>query len=283
MTVESLVDNFIWSNMTSSLIWPAVFWGLLAVIAALEAWIPAIERSPQRRDRWETNIGLGLANGILAPLAPVSAVLAAEWALRHGVGLLNQIDAPLWAAFAATFMLRSLAGYVFHVTMHKVPLLWRLHRVHHLDTHVDATTGLRSHPFEFALNIATMAGIAIALGLSPVALVIYEVVEALMNLATHANLRLPRGPDQVLRVLLVTPNMHCVHHSSDRLETDSNYGGVLSIWDRIFRTYRSEPMKTFDRMQIGLEEVRDERTSNLWWQIKSPVLAIPRANNAVDS
>jgi sterol desaturase/sphingolipid hydroxylase (fatty acid hydroxylase superfamily) len=283
MTVDLLVDNFTWPTLPSGLVWPAVFWGVLAVLATLEAWIPAIERPPQRRERWETNIGLGLVNGLMAPLAPVSAVIAAEWALGQGIGIINRIDAPLWAAFAATFAGRSLAGYAFHVTMHKIPLLWRLHRVHHLDTHLDATTGLRSHPFEYALSIVTMASLAVALGFSPAALVVYEIVEGLMNLASHTNLRLPRWPDRVLRLLLVTPNMHCVHHSSYRPETDSNYGGVLSIWDRVFGTYRSEPTHAFNRMQIGLEEVRDERASNLWWQIKSPALAIPRAINSADS
>jgi sterol desaturase/sphingolipid hydroxylase (fatty acid hydroxylase superfamily) len=275
MTLESLLESFSWLILPGGWVWPAVFWGVLAALATLEAWIPAIQRPARRLDRWEANIGLGLVNGIWAPLAPVTTLVAADWAARHGVGLMNQIETPIWVAFAATFLVRSLTGYAFHVTMHKVPVLWRLHRVHHLDTHLDATTGLRTHPVEYALSVVTMASAAAAFGLSPAAIVIYEIVEALMNLAVHTNLRLPRRLDGVLRLLLVTPNMHCVHHSSYQPETDSNYGGVISIWDRMFGTYRPEPIAP---LQIGLEEVRDERASNLWWQIKSPIISIPRAS-----
>jgi sterol desaturase/sphingolipid hydroxylase (fatty acid hydroxylase superfamily) len=215
---------------------------------------------------------------MLAPLAPVSAVLGAEWAQRHGIGLLNIADAPLWIAVIATFAIRDFAGYLFHVLMHKVALFWRMHRVHHFDTHLDVSTSLRSHPLEFAAIFFTMVPLVIAFGLDPWALAAYEIVLVIVNLYSHANLRLPELLDRPLRWLLVTPNMHCLHHSSFQPETDSNYGQVFSLWDRLFGTYSAVPRAGYGAMQIGLAEIRDGRVSDLWWQIKSPALTIERVS-----
>lgn len=283
LTVEWLQNIQVWPNRPDSLVFVLVFWGFLALLAGLEAWIPAFRAPPLRSRRWETNIVLGLINGVLASLAPLSAIAAAGFAKRHDVGFFNNVDVPVWIAVAATVALYSLAGYALHVMMHKVPLFWRIHRVHHLDTHLDATTALRNHPLDYVFGIAVLAAVAIVFGLSTWALVVYESVQAIMGLMSHANLRLPQSIDRVLRLLIVTPNMHCLHHSSYQPETDSNYGGVLSIWDRLFGTYRSEPLTTFDQMVIGLAQVRDHRTSEIWWQLKSPALAIPRAKDAVSS
>jgi len=156
--------------------------------------------------------------------------------------------------------------------------LWRMNRVHHFDTHLDVSTGLRSHPLEFAGLLLTMVPLAILFGLDPWALAAYEIVESIANLLIHANLRLPEPLDRALRWLLVTPNMHCLHHSSHRPETDSNYSQVFSLWDRLFGTYSAAPRAGYDAMQIGLAEIRDERTADLWWQIKSPVLSIERSS-----
>ena len=278
MTSETLENILAWLSSNADMLWFFAYWGLLAVLAGLEVAVPAFRPPPQRDKRWPTNLGLGILNMMLAPLAPVSAVLAAQWAQSRGLGILHSAGGPLWVAVIATLAIRSFASYLFHVLMHKVPLFWRIHRIHHFDTHIDVSTSLRSHPLEFVAMLFTMATIAVVFGLNPWALAAYEVAENVVNLLTHANLRLPERLDRGLRWLFVTPNMHCLHHSSYRPETDSNYGQVFSLWDRLFGTYSTAPRGGYDAMQIGLAEITDERTADLWWQIKSPVLSIERAS-----
>jgi sterol desaturase/sphingolipid hydroxylase (fatty acid hydroxylase superfamily) len=278
MIRETLEGILAWPWFDKDTLWFFAYWGLLAAFAGFEAFIPAFQQPPQREKRWPTNLGLGIVNMMLAPLAPVSAVWGAQWAESHGIGLLNVIGGPFWIAMIATFAIRDFAGYLFHVLMHKVLLFWRLHRVHHFDTHLDASTSLRSHPLEFAALLLTMVPLAIVFGLDPWALAAYEIVLSIVNIYSHVNLRLPQRLDRVLRWLLVTPNMHCLHHSSFQPETDSNYGQVFSLWDRLFGTYSAAPRAGYGAMQIGLAEIRDERASDLWWQIKSPALAIERAS-----
>jgi sterol desaturase/sphingolipid hydroxylase (fatty acid hydroxylase superfamily) len=235
---------------------------------------PAFHATPQRDARWPTNLGLGIVNAAIAIAVPLTAVSAALWAERHDVGLLNTVSTPAWLAFIATLALRSLAGYLFHLAMHKVPLLWRVHRVHHLDTHLDVSTALRSHPIEVLVAALIMSVVSVLFGLSAWALVMYELWDACAGAYSHANLRLPERLDRLLRTVLVTPNMHCLHHSSWRPETDSNYGTVFAFWDRLFGTYSDAPRAGYEAMRLGLEEVRDARTSSFWWQIRSPALSL---------
>ena len=248
------------------------YWAVLAAFAWLETITPAFHEPPQRGRRWPTNIGLGLANSLIVSLAPVSALLAAQWAQTNNWGLLNILDSPWWLALIATFAIRSLAGYAFHVLMHKVHAFWRLHRVHHSDVHLDVTTTVRLHPVEAIVLLFTLGPLAVLFGLDPWALVAYEITDSVIGLASHTNWRLPERLDRVLRWVFVTPNMHSLHHSSYMSETDSNYGQVFSIWDRLFGTYTVAPRDGFDSMQIGLEEIRDARASDFWWVIKSPAL-----------
>ncbi len=276
MTQDTLEGILAWLSLYADMLWFFAYWGLLALLAGLETAIPAFQQPPQREKRWPTNLGLGIVNIMLMPLAPVSAVWGAQWAQSHGLGLLNVVGGPLWTAVIATFAIRDFAGYLLHVLMHKVLLFWRMHRVHHFDTHLDVSTSLRSHPLEFAVLLLTMVPLAIAFGLDPWALAAYALVQSIIDLLSHANLRLPEPLDRPLRWLLITPNMHCLHHSSYQLETDSNYGQVFSLWDRLFGTYSATPRAGYEAMQIGLAEIRDERASDLWWQIKSPALTIER-------
>ena len=254
-------------------LWFLSFWGLLAALAWLESAVPAFQAAPNRNRRWPTNFGLAIINVVLATLAPLSAVIAAQWAKENGIGLLNMAGSPWWIALAATIVIRSFVGYAFHVLLHKVRLLWPLHRVHHSDTHLDVTTTVRTHPLEFVLQFLVMVPLTAVLGLDPWVLAAYEIVEGFVNLASHANVRrLPDRLDRALRWLFVTPNMHCLHHSSYRPETDSNYGGLFSVWDRLFGTYSAAPRAGYDAMQIGLEEIPDERASDFMWQLKSATL-----------
>jgi sterol desaturase/sphingolipid hydroxylase (fatty acid hydroxylase superfamily) len=273
MILETLEALPSWlSSETGKAAWFFAYWGILALLAGLEFFIPAFKQPARREQRWPTNLGMGVLSMLLAPLAPVSFFWGAQWAQSHGQGLLNQVGGPWWIAATATFVILSFVGYVTHLLTHKVPLFWRLHRVHHLDTHVDVTTTLRTHPVELALAFAILLPLTTAIGLTPWVLVVYEIVRSATDFLAHANLRLPEDLDRSLRWIFVTPNMHCLHHSAYRPETDSNYGQVFSVWDRLFGTYSSAPRCGYDALELGLKEVRDARVDDLWWQIKSPAL-----------
>jgi sterol desaturase/sphingolipid hydroxylase (fatty acid hydroxylase superfamily) len=275
--LESVLAPFL---LDADALWFFAYWGILALFAGLEALAPAFQAPPQRERRWPINLGLGVINILLVPLAPVSAVWGAQWAQSQGIGLLNSVGGPRWIAVIATFAIRDFAGYIVHVLMHKVWLLWRMHRVHHFDTQIDVSTSLRHHPLEFAATFLAMVPLAIAFGLDPWALALYEIVLSAIDAYSHANLRLPERLDRPLRWVLVTPNMHCLHHSSYQPETDSNYGQVFTVWDRLFGTYSRAPRAGYDGMQIGLAEIRDGRAADLWWQLKSPALTIERKSAA---
>ena len=280
MILQLFQSSVAWFKSDSDVIWFLVFWSFLVILGALEIVIPAFQQPPERLHRWPTNFSLGVVNTMVLPLAPVSAVWGANWAYGQSIGLLNHIAHPWWIAVVVTFAVRSLAGYLDHVLMHKVPLLWRVHRVHHLDTHLDISTSLRSHPAELVTNLLIIVPTSIGFGLTPWVLVFYELTDSMVSVFSHANLRMPEGLDRWLRWVLVTPNMHSLHHSSYQPETDSNYGTVFTLWDRLFGTYRHAPMAGYDKLQIGLREIRDQRASDLWWQLKSPALSIPSASAA---
>lgn len=269
------VPDWLWSNRMA--VWFYCFCSFLVLLAFLEARMPAFGQPPQREHRWPTNFGLGFINILLVTLAPITAVLAAQWAQDNGTGLFNAIATPWWIATIATVVVRSLAGYLLHVVLHKAPLLWPVHRVHHADTHLDVSTAIRSHPLELVLLFCTTVPLAVLLGFDPVALIVYESAEAVWALVHHANIRFPDRLDRVLRWFVVTPNMHCLHHSAWHRETDSNYGQLFSVWDRLFGTYSTAPRNGYDAMQIGLNEIRDERAWRFWWQLKSPAIGVKRA------
>jgi sterol desaturase/sphingolipid hydroxylase (fatty acid hydroxylase superfamily) len=279
MNGEALEAIREWFSSNTDIVWFLVYWGTLVLFAGLEVFTPAFQEEAQRQQRWPTNIGLGIVNMTLVPLVPVSAIWGAYWAQSQGLGLLNVVGIPWWAGVIATFLLRSLAGYIFHLLMHKVPLFWRLHRVHHSDMHLDVSTTVRSHPVEVVVLFLAMVPLAIAFGFNPWALIVYETIEGIVGLLSHTNLRLPERLDRALRWLLVTPNMHCLHHSSFQPETDSNYGVVLSIWDRLFDTYSVAPRNGYDAMKFGLNEIAFDQSSDIVWQIKSPIITIERATD----
>lgn len=246
----------------------------LVLFAAIEAWHPAFAEPRRRHERWPTNIAIGLVNFGLFAVVPLTGVIAARWAETYGVGLLNYMHSPLWLAVIATVLVRSLFGYAVHVLMHKVPLLWRIHRVHHSDTHLDITTSLRNHPLELVVMVAAIMTVTLIFGFNPWALIVFELLESMANIVAHANLRLPEAIDRALRFLFVTPNMHLLHHSSWQPETDSNYGQLFSLWDRLFGTYSAVPRNGYDAVKIGLKEIGFEQASDVVWQMKSPALTI---------
>jgi sterol desaturase/sphingolipid hydroxylase (fatty acid hydroxylase superfamily) len=236
----------------------AVFAAALVLLMVLEAMSPRRPRMHTRRARWPSNLGVVALNTAVARLLlPLGAVGAAELAGERGWGLFNAVGIPDWLAFAASFVLLDLAIWGQHVLFHRVPLLWRFHRMHHADTDFDATTGLRFHPGEILLSLLIKMALVAALGAPAAAVIAFEVVLNATSMWNHANLRLPLAADRVLRAVLVTPDMHRVHHSWRREETDSNYGFNFACWDRLFGTYRAQPVDGHDAMTIGLPYLRD--------------------------
>ena len=250
----------------------AAYWLCIAMFAVIEWAQPAFGAEARRHDRWPTNFGIGIVNIGLTMVVPVSGVLAAQWAKTNGIGLLNLMHAPFWLAALATVLLRSLVGYLFHFSEHKLRALWRIHRIHHCDTHLDVSTSVRNHPLEIVVLFVVTVPLAIAVGFDPWVLAAYELFENMTNAFAHANLRLPEKIDKPLRLLFVTPNMHCLHHSAWRPETDSNYGQVFSFWDRLFGTYSAAPRAGYDAMRIGLNEIAAEQAADIVWQMKLPAL-----------
>jgi len=198
----------------------------------------------------------------------------ADWIREAGIGLFNLIETNSVFALVSGFLVLSFTSWATHLAMHKIPFLWRFHRMHHSDTFIDISTTVRLHPIEFLIGLpARLVAIAI-FGISPVTLMLYEVFDAGMNVFTHANIRLPSRVDQVLRMLIITPDVHRMHHSSYHRETDSNYGATLSIWDHLFRTYRIKQADELAAMEIGLREVQDKRANSLIWLLALPFTPI---------
>jgi sterol desaturase/sphingolipid hydroxylase (fatty acid hydroxylase superfamily) len=248
------------------------YWILLGSIAGVEVFAPQLPGLCRNR-RWPANFGLGLINMALIPLVPITALWAAQWAQQRGTGALNLLGESWWpfAAFA-TVVILSFADYSSHWLCHKAPLLWRLHRVHHFDTEVDVSTGVRHHPVEFLLQFGIAVSLAFAFGLPPAVLMAYGTTGAMFSLLTHANIRLPAGLDRALRLVVVTPRIHAVHHSSSRPETDSNYGSVFTLWDRLFGTFSDRRADRPETIRFGQAELQDPRADDLWWQLKSPIV-----------
>ncbi len=247
------------------------FLGIFAIMAGWEGLAPRRALSLTRLWRWSNNLGLVALNTLMLRLVfPVLAVGLALWARENGWGLFNNVEAPFWLAFAVALVVQDLVIYGQHVMVHYVPVLWRLHRVHHADPDFDVTTALRFHTLEIALSMAIKMGTVLALGPPLVAVIVFEIVLNGMAMFNHGNVRLPGALDRVLRALVVTPDMHRVHHSIIRRETDSNFGFNLSIWDRLFGTYRAQPEKGHGGMEFGVETFRDERRQSLWWMLALP-------------
>jgi sterol desaturase/sphingolipid hydroxylase (fatty acid hydroxylase superfamily) len=215
-----------------------IFLGVLVALLVLEAIIRGPNPAPMRVRRWPSHIGLILSGTVLGRLLlPAGVAGAALWAQARGIGLLHQVDLPEWLVFAMALVLLDLAIYWQHRLLHAWPLLWRLHRVHHTDVTLDATSALRFHPLEILLSLAFKIALVVLLGISPLAVMVFEVLLSSFALVTHSNLALPGWLDRPVRALMVTPNMHRIHHSTDVDEQHRNFGFNLSLWDHMFHSY----------------------------------------------
>jgi sterol desaturase/sphingolipid hydroxylase (fatty acid hydroxylase superfamily) len=242
----------------------SVFIGILAAMAAWEAILPRRRRSVSRWVRWPSNLGIVALNTLALRLTvPVAAVGLAALGEQRGWGLLNNLPLPGWARVAAAIVLLDLAIYLQHVMFHAVPALWRLHRMHHADLDFDVTTGARFHPIEIALSMGVKLGVVAAFGAPAVAVLVFEVLLNATSMFNHGNVGLPQKLDRALRWVVVTPDMHRVHHSAVPRETNSNFGFNLPWWDRLLGTYRPDPEAGHEGMTIGLDLFRDRRQLRL--------------------
>jgi sterol desaturase/sphingolipid hydroxylase (fatty acid hydroxylase superfamily) len=235
-----------------------IFVGIFAAVAVLEFLLPRRPKDQPVAGRWAANLGLLLVD-VAAQRSTVGAAAfaAALWAEHQGVGLFHLLALPGWLAGLLGFVLLDLALWFQHLVTHKVPLLWRLHQVHHADLDVDLTTGIRFHPVEIVLSSLYKAALVALLGIGPWTVLLFEAVLNGAALFTHGNVALPEPLDTALRWLVCTPDMHRVHHSTERAETDSNYGFFLSVWDRLFGTMRHAPAKGQPGVELGLPPYRD--------------------------
>lgn len=236
----------------------SVFLGVLVAMSALEATAPRRERRRGRRERWPLHMALAAAGGLVGRvLAPVGAVAAAVYSESIGFGLFTQVDWPVWLEWVLTVLVLDLAVYGQHVLSHRWSWLWRLHRLHHKDVDLDATSGVRFHPIEIGLSTLWKATVVLLLGSSAAAVVLFEVILNATSLFNHANLRLPLSVDRALRLVLVTPDMHRVHHSIDPKESRRNFGFAVVAWDHLFRTYQAEPAAGQTGMTLGVADQDD--------------------------
>lgn len=248
----------------------ALFIGGIAVFGSLERLFPRRPRTHGRR-RWPVHIAMALVGAIATVLAPVGVAGAALWAEAHAFGLLRLVALPAPVAVIVAWLLLDAAIYWQHRLMHHFPWLWRLHRVHHTDIELDASSALRFHPLELMVSAVYKMVVVVLLGAPALAVLLFEALLAFAALFNHANWAMSERVDRWLRKIVVTPDMHRVHHSTERDETDSNYGNVLSIWDHLFASYRAAPRKGQLGMEIGQEKDRSAQDQRLYALLMQPL------------
>ena len=250
-----------------------IFIGLFVLLALLELFAPRRELSGLKAKRWITNWSIILIDSLVMRLVPTIAAFGfAIWAQENGFGLFNIIELPLWLAVLISFIVLDFAIWFSHLASHKIPILWLVHRMHHTDVDIDVTTAIRFHPIEIFLSMLWKILIVVLLGAPAISVLIFEIVLNGAAMFNHSNIKLPLAFDRILRIFIVTPDMHRVHHSIIHNETDSNYGFNLAIWDRLFGTYIDQPKEGHLNMKIGLAEWQNEKPSQLIWSLKLPFI-----------
>ena len=240
------------------------FLGIFSLMVVWEVAMPRRARALTRRVRWPSNLGIVAFNTVLLRLVvPTTAVGLALLSQEQSWGLFNNLAIPFWLSIGLSVLLLDLAIYLQHVMFHAVPALWRLHRMHHADLDFDVTTGARFHPIEIVLSMGIKLAVIVVLGAPAIAVLIFEVALNATSMFNHGNVRIAPRVDGLLRLLVVTPDMHRVHHSVLPDETNSNFGFNLPWWDRLLGTYRAQPVAGHDGMTIGIEQFRTSRDQRL--------------------
>lgn len=262
-------------------IYSVAYFLALAAVALWEMAAPRRALTQSLKRRWAGNFSITLLDIItirlVFPMAAVGMALVAE---DGRFGLFNLIEAPFWIAAVVSILAIDFARYLQHFLLHHWSPLWRLHRVHHADLDYDFTVGLRFHPLEGLYSMGFVAAAVLLVGAPPVVVAVLEAATAVSGVFVHANARLPLGVDRLLRAIIVTPDMHRIHHSTVRAEQDSNYGAVFPFWDQLMRTYRQAPAAGHEGMTIGLSDMRDEKCLGLPWMLTAPFLPQSRTEPA---
>ena len=257
--------------MNETIVRLGIFAGALIIFSSLEAIFPRRARNLPRQGRWLTHIGITVINSLAVRiLGPLTAIAIAIWASTSEIGIFNLTEFPLWVEVTLAFILLDFAIYLQHIISHRVPLFWRFHKVHHTDRDLDASSAIRFHPIEILLSMLYKCGLVLLIGPAAIAVLIFEIVLNASAIFNHANLRLPLGLDKILRTIIVTPDMHRVHHSVIEGETNSNFGFNFSLWDKLCRTYKAQPQEGHENMTIGLSEHQNSSPAKLLWSLKLP-------------
>ena len=252
------INEFVMAN--EKVIRMGAFFGILGVMAIWEILAPRRALTISKAIRWVNNLGIVFFNTFLVWLIfPFVAVGMALFTSNQGWGIFNYFELPFWFVVIASVVIMDFVIYLQHVMVHAVPALWRLHRVHHADLDFDVTTGGRFHPLEIILSMLIKFATIIVLGPPVLAVVIFEVILNGTAMFNHSNVRLPLNLDRVLRWIVVTPDMHRVHHSVEDDEANSNFGFNLPWWDRLFGTYRNQPRAGHQGMTIGIHKYRESK------------------------
>jgi sterol desaturase/sphingolipid hydroxylase (fatty acid hydroxylase superfamily) len=249
------------------------FFGILLIMFFWELLAPRRVLTTSKRTRWFSNLGLVLIDSIMVRLVfPTALAGIALIAQQRGWGLFNQFELPFFLKIIFSILILDVVIYLQHVMFHVIPLLWRLHMVHHTDMDIDVTTGVRFHPIEIILSMGIKMIVVILTGAPPLAVLIFEIILNGTSLFNHGNVRYSQNMDAILRLLVVTPEMHRVHHSTIRWESNSNLGFNFPWWDRLFGTYRSQPTKGHLEMTIGLDQYKEPQKLTLPWLIILPFI-----------
>ncbi len=254
-------QNFFLNN--EAVIRMSVFLGILAIMATIEWLLPRRAWITSRAQHWLNNLGLLVFNSVLLRLIfPLAGIGAAKIAIENNWGLLNLIELPLFAEIILGFVVLDLVIYLQHMVFHKIPILWRLHCVHHADRDIDVTTGTRFHPIEIIASMLIKFATIFLLGPPIITVLLFEIVLNGAALFNHSNVKFNKKLDGILRLFIVTPDMHRVHHSIIAKEYNSNFGFNLPWWDWLFGTYKAQPDAGHEKMIIGLTEYQDVKISN---------------------
>jgi sterol desaturase/sphingolipid hydroxylase (fatty acid hydroxylase superfamily) len=249
----------------------AAFLAIFATMAVLELSLPRRDPNAAKGARWRTNLAMVAVDSIVLRIVfPMAAVGTAIWADGRGYGLFRAVETPGIVAGIIAFIVLDFAVWLEHFASHKIPILWRIHRMHHSDIDFDVTTALRFHPLEIILSMVWKAGVVIALGAPVLAVLAFEIVLNGAAMFNHSNVKLPLRADRLLRRLIVTPDMHRIHHSIRYNEMDTNYGFNFAFWDRLFGTYSLEPEDGHSAMTIGLPDYQDTAPTGLIWSLVLP-------------
>ena len=262
-----------------------LFFGFLTVFLIIERLVPKRKPESSQAKRRFTNSALTVVTILSLPLLPLSFIGAASWAQANGIGAFNVVGEylPGSVVIVLTLLVRGFVSFGTHWLNHKVPFLWRFHRVHHLDTELDVSSTVRGHPLEMLLSMMIGLPIVLLFGLSPWVLIFYELLDVSVNLFSHANIRLAPSLNGWLRYVITTPDLHKVHHSCYQPETDSNFSAVFPICDTLLGTFRTETREPLETMPLGLEETRDPQANNFWWLLASPFLSKSAARPVLGS